>query len=73
MMTKSLKKKFFSFMALTLLMTSMGLSAREVNLLEIISEPEGNKVHLLTLADSEGDIVKINRKKSGFGSKFFSE
>ena len=71
MMTESLKKKFFSFIALTLLMTSMGLSAREINLLEIISEPEGNKVHLLTLGlDSEGDIVKINRKSQASVQSF---
>jgi hypothetical protein len=71
MILKSLRKKFVSLMALALLFTSMGLSAREVNLLEIISEPEGNKKHLLTLGlDDQGDILKIMRKSQASVQSF---
>ena len=66
MKMKSLSKYFVLFMTFTSLFTSVGLSAREVNILEIISEPEGNKKHFLTLAlDEEGDILKVSRKSKG--------
>lgn len=66
MKMKSLSKYFVLFMTLTSLFTSVGLSASEVNVLEIISEPEGNKKHFLTLSlDDEGDILKVSRKSKG--------
>ena len=66
MKMKSLSKYFALFITFTTLFTSVGLSAREVNILEIISEPEGNKKHFLTLAlDKEGDILKVSRKSKG--------
>ena len=66
MKMKSLSKYFVLFMTFTSLFTSVGVSAREVNVLEIISEPEGNKKHFLTLAlDEEGDILKVSRKSKG--------
>ncbi len=63
---KSISKYFVLFITFTSLFTSVCLSAREVNILEIISEPEGNKKHFLTLAlDKEGDILKVSRKSKG--------
>ncbi len=63
MKIKSLSKYFVLFITFTSLLSSIGLSAKEVSILEIISEPEGNKKHFLTLSlDEEGDILKIARK-----------
>ena len=65
MKIKSLNKYFALFMIFASLFISAGLSAKEVNILEIISEPEGNKKHFLSLVlDEEGDIVKVRRKSN---------
>lgn len=68
MKTYSLKKIILS---LLFLLSSLQVLGREVTLLEIVSEPEGNKKHFLTFnLDKEGDILKINRKSSSSNQSF---
>jgi len=68
MKTYSLKKIILS---LLFLLSSLQALGREVTLLEIISEPEGNKKHFLTFnLDKEGDVLKINRKSSSSNQSF---
>jgi hypothetical protein len=68
MKTYSLKRIFLSVL---FLFASLQVLGREVTLLEIISEPEGNKKHFLTFnLDKEGDVLKINRKSSGSNQSF---
>lgn len=60
---KSFKKIVFMMF---LFINSWQLMGREVKLFEIISEPEGNKKHVLTFTvDEEGDILKASRKSKG--------
>ena len=60
---KSFKKIVFMMI---LFFNSWQLMGREVKLFEIISEPEGNKKHVLTFTvDDEGDILKASRKSKG--------
>ncbi|MDC0256046.1 hypothetical protein OAK75_14200 [Bacteriovoracales bacterium] len=54
-----------------LFLNSLQLMGREVKLFEIISEPEGNKKHVLAFTvDDEGDILKASRRSTGSVQNF---